>query len=77
MEVFGEDNFIATVIWHKMDSPKNTAKHFSVRITTMLVVYARNGENCGRPNPLPRSEAQDAVNRYKNPDGRSLVDRGS
>ena len=28
-EIFGEENFLATVIWHKMDSPKNTAIHFS------------------------------------------------
>ena len=28
-EVFGEENFIATVIWQKIFSPKNSAKHFS------------------------------------------------
>src|SRR6516165_9534507 len=28
-EVFGEENFIASVIWQKVFSPKNTAKHFS------------------------------------------------
>ena len=28
-EVFGEENFIATVIWQKIFSPKNTAMHFS------------------------------------------------
>ena len=27
-QVFGSENFIATVIWHKMDGPKNTAMHF-------------------------------------------------
>jgi len=30
-EVFGSENFIATIIWHKMDSPKNTAIAFQRR----------------------------------------------
>ena len=63
-EVFGEDNFVATVVWHKMDSPKNTAKHFS-EDHDFVVVYARNGENWS-PNPLPRTEKM--LKRYKNPD---------
>lgn len=29
-ELFGPENFIATIIWHKMDSPKNSAIHFRV-----------------------------------------------
>jgi len=28
-EVFGANNFIANIIWHKMDSPKNSAKYLS------------------------------------------------
>ena len=28
-EIFGEGNFISTIIWHIMDSPKNTAIHIS------------------------------------------------
>ena len=28
-EVFGRSNFIANVLWQKVFSPKNTAKHFS------------------------------------------------
>ena len=28
-EIFGEENFITTVIWQKVFAPKNTAKHFS------------------------------------------------
>ncbi len=27
-EVFGADNFVATVIWQKVFSPKNSARHF-------------------------------------------------
>ena len=63
-EVFGEENFIATVIWQKVYSPKSSAKHFS-EDHDYAVVYGRNGE-AWRPNPLPRTEEQNAV--YRNPD---------
>ncbi len=63
-QVFGSENFIATVIWHKMDSPKNTAMHFS-EDHDYIVVYARNGKEW-RPNGLERTE--DMIARYKNPD---------
>ena len=63
-EVFGEENFVATVIWQKVYSPKSSAKHFS-EDHDYAVVYARNGE-AWRPNPLPRTEEQNAV--YRNPD---------
>ena len=62
--VFGEDNFIANVIWQKVYSPKNTAQHFSDD-HEYVVVYARN-RMFWRPNPVPRSAAQDKA--YKNPD---------
>lgn len=63
-EVFGEGNFIATVIWHKMDSPKNSARHLS-EDHEYLVLYARDADTW-RPNLLPRTD--DMVARYKNPD---------
>ena len=66
-EVFGAENFIATVIWHKMDSPKNSAKHFS-EDHDYIVVYARNADTW-RPNLLPRSD--EMLSRYKNPDNDS------
>ena len=66
-EVFGEENFVATVVWHKMDSPKNTALHFS-EDHDYVMVYARSAERW-RPNPLPRSD--EMVARYKNPDNDS------
>ncbi len=62
--VFGETNFVANVIWQKVFSPKNTAKHFSGDHEYM-VVFAQNG-NAWRPNLLPRG--LDAEARYKNPD---------
>lgn len=63
-EIFGRDNFIASVIWQKVFSPKNTAMYFSDDHDYVLV-YAKNAE-VWRPNLLPRSEAADK--RYKNPD---------
>ena len=63
-EVFGEDNFIATVVWHKMDSPKNTARHLS-EDHDYIAIYARDAERW-RPNLLPRSD--EMLKRYKNPD---------
>ena len=63
-EVFGEENFIAAVVWHKMDSPKNMAMHFS-EDHDYIVVYARDAD-AWRPNALPRTE--EMLARYKNPD---------
>jgi adenine-specific DNA-methyltransferase len=63
-EIFGEENFVATVIWQKVFAPKNTARHFS-EDHDYIVVYARNAE-LWRPDLLPRTEEQDEA--YKNPD---------
>ena len=63
-EIFGEENFIATVIWQKVYSPKNSARHFS-EDHDYVVVYAQNGE-AWTPCLLPRTEEMKA--RYKNPD---------
>ena len=63
-EIFGEENFIATVIWQKVYSPKNSAKYVSVD-HDYIVMCARNAE-IWRPNLLPRTEEADA--RYRNID---------
>lgn len=63
-EVFGEENFIATVLWQKVYSPKNSAKYFS-EDHDYVVVYARDA-NTWRPDLLPRSAEADA--RYENID---------
>lgn len=63
-EVFGEENFVATIIWHKMDSPKNTAILFS-EDHDYIVVYAKSVANWS-PNLIERNEKMKA--RYKNPD---------
>ena len=64
-EVFGEENFIATVIWQKVFAPKNTAMHFS-EDHDYILIYARDADTW-RPSLLPRSE--EALARYENPDG--------
>ena len=63
-EIFGAKNFVATIIWNMMDSPKNSARHLS-EDHEYLVLYAAD-KNKWKPNPLPRTEAMNA--RYKNPD---------
>lgn len=63
-EIFGPRNFVASVIWQKVYSPKNSAKHFS-EDHDYIIVYARNAE-IWRPNLVERSSKQDKV--YKNPD---------
>ncbi len=63
-QIFGAANFIANVIWQKVFSPKGTAQHFSDD-HEYIVCYALN-KSIWRPNPMPRSAAQDKA--YKNPD---------
>jgi len=63
-EVFGEDNFVAQIIWQKVYAPKNTADWFSEDHDYVLV-YARN-KSLWRPEKLARTEEMEA--RYKNPD---------
>ena len=63
-EVFGEENFVATTVWQKIFSPKNTAKYFS-EDHDFILVYARDIERW-EPNLLERG--QQAIDRYKNPD---------
>jgi adenine-specific DNA-methyltransferase len=63
-EVFGEENFVATVIWHKVYVPKNSAKHFS-EDHDYIFVYARSAVTWA-PKLLPRTDAQDT--KYKNLD---------
>jgi adenine-specific DNA-methyltransferase len=63
-QVFGERNFVATVIWQKVFAPKNTARHFSDD-HEYIVVFAQNAD-AWRPNLVPRTVGAEA--RYKNPD---------
>ncbi len=63
-EIFGESNFVASCIWQKVFSPKNTAQYFSEDHDYVLI-YAKNKETW-RPNLLARTEEMEA--RYSNPD---------
>jgi adenine-specific DNA-methyltransferase len=63
-EVFGQENLVATVIWQKVFSPKNTSRHFSDDHEYILV-YARVKEQW-HAGLLPRGE--DSMSRYTNPD---------
>ena len=63
-EVFGRGNFVANVIWQKIFSPKNSARHLS-EDHDHLFVYTKNAD-IWRPNLMERSDKLNAS--YKNPD---------
>lgn len=63
-EVFGDENFVAQIIWQKVFSPKNSARWFS-EDHDYLLVYAKSGSQW-TPNLLPQTD--EMVARYKNPD---------
>ena len=63
-EIFGADNFVATCIWQKNFSPKNSAQFFS-EDHDYLLVYAKDKQQW-RPNLLERTAEMEA--RYSNPD---------
>lgn len=63
-EIFGEENFVANIVWEKKFAPSNDAKWFSDNHDHILI-YSKNKESF-RPNLLVRS--QEALDRYKNPD---------
>ena len=66
-EIFGEDNFVTTVIWEKKYAPQNDAKWLSDN-HDYIVLVARSKE-VWRPNLLPRTAEANA--RYKNRDNDS------
>ncbi|CAJ5368329.1 adenine-specific DNA methylase [Burkholderia pseudomallei] len=63
-EIFGRPNFITSVVWQKIYTTKNSARHFS-SMHDYLLVYAKN-EGIWKRNDLPRTSKQDDA--YKNPD---------
>jgi site-specific DNA-methyltransferase (adenine-specific)/adenine-specific DNA-methyltransferase len=70
-EIFGEENFVANVVWQKKQSPQNDAINLS-DMHDHILVYAkciktdRNDKNGWQRNLLLRGEIQDK--RYTNPD---------
>jgi adenine-specific DNA-methyltransferase len=63
-EIFGEENFLANLIWQKKFAPQNDAKFFSENHEHILV-YAKNYHEF-QIGLLPRSDEADS--RYKNLD---------
>ncbi|MCM0666403.1 site-specific DNA-methyltransferase [Flavobacterium tyrosinilyticum] len=66
-EIFGEDNFVAQLIWERAYSPVNLKKHFSEN-HDFILCFAKNVSNLIN-NGLKRSEEANA--RYSNPDNDS------
>jgi len=70
-EIFGEENFIANIVWQKKYAPQNDATYFS-DMHDHILVYARlakRTKNDGQGwnmDLLPRTDSQNAA--YKNPD---------
>lgn len=62
-EVFGPSNFVATLAWGKADSPRNSARQFSVD-QDHVHIYSSSPEWV--PNRLPRTAEANAI--YSNPD---------
>ena len=63
-EVFGEENFVANIIWEKKYAPANDAKWLS-DVHDNILLYAKNKEEW-HPKLLPRGEEQNS--RYTNRD---------
>lgn len=63
-EVFGDENFVATVVWQKKVSPANDAKWFSSD-HDYVMTFARS-KDAWSPDRLARTEDQLAY--YRNPD---------
>jgi site-specific DNA-methyltransferase (adenine-specific)/adenine-specific DNA-methyltransferase len=63
-EIFGANNFVTTIIWQKIYTIKNSARHFS-EMHDYVIVYAFNKNKWIR-NLLPRTEEHDKD--YQNPD---------
>lgn len=63
-EVFGRRNFISNVVWQKIYTVKNSARHLS-EMHDHVLVYAKNADDW-KINLLPRSDELNAS--YTNPD---------
>ena len=63
-EIFGEENFVAQIVWERAYAPVNLKKHFS-ESHDYIICYSKN-INLSINNGLKRSEEAD--NRYSNPD---------
>lgn len=63
-EIFGEDNFVANIIWQKKYAASNDAKYLS-DVHDFILCYCKNKQEW-KPNLFPRSD--ELNNKYDNPD---------
>ena len=75
-EVFGEDNYISTLIWQKKYAPSSDAKYFSEN-HDFVMCYAKNRfdnlrKNGWVRNLLERTEKQNGKYKYDSNDGMGL-----
>ncbi len=68
-EIFGEENFVANVIWHKNYASANDAKGFS-NVHDYVMVYQKSSSF--NRNLLPRTEKQNSLYKYDSNDGKGL-----
>lgn len=64
-EVFGEENFVANIIWEKKYAKQNDATWLSTSHDYILL-YARNKEDW---KPFQSSRSEQSLKNYSNPDG--------
>lgn len=62
-EIFGSQNFVACIVWEKADSPRNSARQFSVD-HDYIYVYSKQTD--WTPARLARTEEANSI--YQNPD---------
>jgi adenine-specific DNA-methyltransferase len=63
-EIFGNDNFVNTIVWEKRYSPQNAVKWFS-ESHDFILVYAKD-KTSWQPRLLERTDEMNA--RFRNPD---------
>lgn len=72
-DLFGEDNFLATICWQSTDTLRNDAKHFSVN-SEYILVYARNKSACKIKGILKGEKQKKYYKNYdKDPKGPYLL----
>ena len=69
-EVFGEENFVANIIWQKKYAPQNDAKWLTDN-HDHVILYARSKDNW-KIFPLPRTEKQNKYYINDDNDGRGI-----
>ena len=66
-EIFGANNFVASVLWHKNYASANDSKSFS-NVLDYVLIYQKS--QTFRRNLLPRTEKQNVLYKYDSNDGK-------